>query len=71
MVNKIKILVGYHKPALILKEPNGIFQPIHLGRKCATESSKDGNITKEDWDWLNTNTIGDDSGENISDNIVS
>lgn len=67
MVNKIKILVGYHKPAFLLKDPNGIFQPIHLGRKCATESSKDGNITKEDWDWLNTNTIGDDSGENISD----
>lgn len=37
---KIKILVGYHKPATLLK--SDIFDPIHLGRALATEASKDG-----------------------------
>ena len=31
----IKILVGYHKPAVLLKDE--ILTPIHLGRALATE----------------------------------
>ncbi|HHD0572776.1 DUF4422 domain-containing protein [Campylobacter coli] len=60
----IKILVGYHKPAVLLK--NEIFTPIHLGRALATETSKDGEISKEDFEWMCDNMIGDDTGDNIS-----
>lgn len=60
----VKILVGYHKPATLIK--NEIFEPIHLGRALATESSKDGEMSQEDYQWMLDNMIGDDTGENIS-----
>ncbi|WP_249619358.1 DUF4422 domain-containing protein, partial [Campylobacter jejuni] len=60
----IKILVGYHKPAELLKDD--ILTPIHLGRALATEASKDGNISKDDYKWMCENMIGDDTGDNIS-----
>ncbi|KAB0575056.1 DUF4422 domain-containing protein, partial [Helicobacter pullorum NCTC 12824] len=61
---KIKILVGYHKPAVLLKDD--ILTPIHLGRALATEASKDGEMSKEDFEWMCENMIGDDTGDNIS-----
>ncbi|HEB7538874.1 TPA: DUF4422 domain-containing protein, partial [Campylobacter coli] len=60
----IKILVGYHKPAVLLKDE--ILTPIHLGRALATEASKDGEMSKEDFEWMCKNMIGDDTGDNIS-----
>ncbi len=61
---KVKILVGYHKPAVLLKDE--ILTPIHLGRALATEASKDGEMSKEDFEWMCKNMIGDDTGDNIS-----
>ncbi|WP_353940087.1 DUF4422 domain-containing protein [Campylobacter jejuni] len=60
----IKILVGYHKPAELFKDD--ILTPIHLGRALATEASKDGKMSKEDFGWMCENMIGDDTGDNIS-----
>lgn len=61
---KVKILVCYHKPAPLYKSE--IFTPIHVGRAIAKERSKDGFISDRDLDWLLNNTIGDDTGDNIS-----
>lgn len=61
----VKILVCYHKKDELFK--NDILVPIHCGRKIAFENSKDGKITKEEYNWLLKNTIGDDTGENISE----
>ncbi|WP_265611387.1 DUF4422 domain-containing protein [Campylobacter jejuni] len=60
----IKILVGYHKPATLIK--NDILTPIHLGRALVTEASKDGEMSKGDFEWMCENMIGDDTGDNIS-----
>ena len=60
----IKILVGYHKPAVLFK--NDILTPIHLGRALATEASKDGAMSLKDYQWMLDNMIGDDTGDNIS-----
>jgi glycosyltransferase involved in cell wall biosynthesis len=54
----IKILVGYIKRSALLK--NEILTPIHLGRAVAFESSKDGIITQDEYQWLLDNMIGDD-----------
>lgn len=61
----VKILVGYHRPAVLLKDE--VLIPIHLGRALATEASKDGSMSKEDYQWMLDNMIGDDTGENISE----
>lgn len=61
----VKILLVSHKP---FKIPKGeYFVPIHAGRSIAMEKSKDGKIDKADLDWMLKNTIGDDTGDNISD----
>lgn len=60
----IKNLVGYHKPAYLVK--SDIWVPIHLGRALATQASKDGKMTEEDYQWMLDNMIGDDTGDNIS-----
>ncbi|MDO5386094.1 MAG: DUF4422 domain-containing protein, partial [Pseudomonadota bacterium] len=60
----VKILVGYHKPAVLLKDD--ILTPIHLGRALATKASKDGAMSEEDYQWMLDNMIGDDTGDNIS-----
>lgn len=60
----VKILVGYHKPAILFK--NDVFVPIHLGRALATAASKDGKISTDDYQWMLDNMIGDDTGDNIS-----
>ncbi|MDR2033857.1 MAG: DUF4422 domain-containing protein [Helicobacteraceae bacterium] len=62
---KIKILVGYHKPATLLKSE--IFTPIHLGRAIAQSENKDGALDENDLKWMLDNMIGDDTGDNISD----
>ncbi len=62
---KVKILVGYHKPAVLLK--SDIYTPIHLGRALALEPTKDGNLDDKDYQWLLDNMIGDDTGDNISE----
>jgi lipopolysaccharide biosynthesis glycosyltransferase len=61
---KIKILVGYHKPATLLK--SDIFTPIHLGRAATYSASKDGVLNDEELSWMRDNMIGDDTGDNIS-----
>jgi len=61
---KIKILVAYHKPAELIK--NEFFVPIHAGRALLGQPSKDGSLTIDERQWMLNNTIGDDSGDNIS-----
>lgn len=61
----IKILVCYHKKDKLFK--NNVLVPIHCGRKLACQASKDGKISKKDYQWLLDNMIGDDTGENISE----
>lgn len=61
----VKILVAYHKPAPLLK--NDIFVPIHGGRAIAQQKSKDGTNSSKDLMWLMKNTVGDDTGDNISE----
>lgn len=60
----IKILISYHKPSTLFK--SDILTPMHVGRALVSESSKDGIMSEEDYQWLLDNTIGDDTGENIS-----
>ena len=60
----VKILVCYHKKDVLYK--SNILVPIHCGRAVATEKHKDGQISAADYDWLLRNTIGDDTGDNIS-----
>ena len=60
----VKILISYHKPAVLLKDE--VLTPIHVGRALATESSKDGSMSEEDYKWMLENMIGDDTGDNIS-----
>lgn len=61
---KIKILIVTHKPSDF---PKGqYFVPMHAGRDVARARSKDGKISKSDYNWLLKNTIGDNTGDNIS-----
>jgi hypothetical protein len=62
--SKIKILVCYHKPEKLFK--NDILVPIHVGRSVATQASKDGVISADDYKWMLDNMIGDDTGDNVS-----
>lgn len=64
MNNKCKILLVTHKPCKIPESKYIV--PIHAGRAVALEKSKDGSINQEDLDWLIENTIGDNTGDNIS-----
>ena len=61
---KIKILVCYHKKDFLIK--NKIYVPILAGRSLACASSKDGKLSKDDFEWMLKNMIGDDTGDNIS-----
>lgn len=65
MTCSLKILVGYHKPAFLL-EDKSTFIPINLGRAVSLLPAKDGDISKDNETWLINNTIGDNTGENIS-----
>ena len=59
-----KILVVYHKKTPLYK--SDVLVPIHAGRVIAKEKSKDGIISNKDLDWMISNMIGDDTGDNIS-----
>lgn len=54
-MKKKSIMVVYHKKAKLLNGDD--FLPINAGRVLATESERD---------WLVENTVGDDTGDNIS-----
>lgn len=60
----VKILVAYHKKDHIYNSEKLV--PIHCGRSVAFEKTKDGKISQEEFNWLLNNTIGDDTGDNIS-----
>ena len=60
----LKVLVAYHKPTLLFE--SDIFVPIHAGRAIAHEESKDGVLSKPDYQYMLDSMIGDDTGENIS-----
>ncbi len=62
----VKIFVGYHKPSKFLVKSD-LFVPLQLGRKIVNQPSKDGALNKKDILWMEKNTIGDDSGDNISE----
>lgn len=53
-----KILVACHKPSWIPEDSR--FVPIHCGRKVSQ-------LSEEDLRWMIKNTIGDDTGDNISE----
>ena len=57
----VKILVSYHKKDGLLK--NSVLTPINAGRANAVALGKE---NKPDLPWLLKNTIGDNTGENIS-----
>ena len=61
MNKNIKILLAYHKKDVLFKDE--ILTPIHAGREIAleTKSPDDENLK-----WLIENTIGDNTGDNIS-----
>ena len=63
-INKLKVLVSYHKPSTLIK--NDIFTPIHVGRTLKDKESKDGKINLYDYNWILDNMIGDNTGDNIS-----
>ena len=54
-MEKIKILVVYHKQSPLIESED--FLPINAGRAIMDEESKK---------WLEENTVGDDTGDNIS-----
>ena len=61
---KTKILVTYHQPAPLLE--GDMFVPINGGRANLKTKLANNNISEEDYTWLLDNTVGDDTGENIS-----
>ncbi|MCD7865028.1 MAG: DUF4422 domain-containing protein [Clostridiales bacterium] len=58
----IKILICYHKKAPLFKDD--ILTPIHVGRANAKKRL---DHSSENYQWLMSNMIGDDTGDNISD----
>lgn len=58
----IKLLICYHKKAPLFKD--NILTPIHVGRANARKRM---DHESENYKWLMENMIGDDTGENISD----
>ena len=61
---RVNLFMVYHKPSTLYK--NKIITPIHAGRDVAFTGSKDGNITIDDYEWLESNMIGDNIKDNIS-----
>jgi len=62
--NFCKIIVAYHKPSFLLKSDN--FLPINVGRALNEKKIYSGLLKNNDVLWLKKNTIGDDTGDNIS-----
>ncbi|OUP86195.1 hypothetical protein B5F07_02575 [Lachnoclostridium sp. An169] len=61
-MSNIKLLICYHKPATLFKDE--IMTPIHVGRANAKKRMSPDNKNLQ---WLMDNMIGDDTGENISE----
>ena len=64
MSNKVKFLITYHKPAPLLN--GNMYIPVNGGRANLQSKLLEGKISEIDYDWLLNNTVGDDSGDNIS-----
>jgi len=62
--SSLKICVGYHKPYFLCK--SDFMCPIQGGRAVANVENKDGKCDIAAQQWLIDNTIGDDTGDNIS-----
>ena len=62
----IKILVCYHKKDVLLKDD--VLVPIHVGRALALRKK---NSQDPELQWLLENTIGDNTGDNISEKNAS
>lgn len=60
--SRIKILICYHKPDYLLKDD--ILTPIHVGRYLAKKVMSEND---DQYKWLHSNLIGDDTGDNISE----
>lgn len=58
----VKLLICYHKPDTLIQDE--IFTPIHVGRARAKKQMKENDPKLK---WLTEKMIGDDTGENISD----
>ena len=63
--NSVKILVGYHEPAVLLKDD--ILLPINGGRVLLENKIREKRITIDDAQWLIENTISDSVGDSISE----
>ena len=61
----LKILVCYHKPAELVS--GGVYTPIHVGRSGMDEAVRKGLLRERDKQWMLENTLGDNTGENISE----
>lgn len=61
-MSKVKILLSYHKQDHLFKDE--ILTPIHAGRENAIKSMKSVDSKLQ---WLLKNTIGDNTGDNISE----
>ena len=58
-----EIYISYHKQFPLINEK--FLKPIHVGRACVN-LTKDGSLSENDTDWLTSNMIGDNVGDNIS-----
>ncbi len=63
-MKKIKIIVTCHTPALFIKD--NLFCYINSGRDLLDDKELSGFITKSEKQWLIDNTVGDNTGDNIS-----
>lgn len=62
MKNTIKLLLSYHKPDYLFKDT--VLTPVHAGRANALQRMA---ADDEKLKWLLENTVGDNTGDNISE----
>ena len=60
-----KILLCLHKPSVI--QHSELFVPINVGRTILNKKRITNEVSSHVYEWMINNTIGDDSGDNISD----
>lgn len=65
MSKKCKIIVCYHKPSRIFNDP--MYLPVNAGRALLERKYNGGILSLSEKMWLYQNTVGDDTGDNISD----
>ena len=63
--NICKLIVSYHKPSRIFNDP--LYLPVNAGRSLLDQKYNQGLMSFSEKQWLLQNTIGDDTGDNISD----